>query len=38
MPNAEPLTASQKFHWRAFMRIIATVPRQVDRDMVQATR
>ena len=28
MPNTDPLTASQQFHWRAFMRIIVTVPRE----------
>jgi hypothetical protein len=37
MPNAEPLTASLKFLWRALRRVIVTLPRELDREMVQAT-
>jgi DNA-binding MarR family transcriptional regulator len=36
MPKAEPLTASEELFWRALMRILLTLPRHLDRDMVQA--
>jgi DNA-binding MarR family transcriptional regulator len=35
MPKVLPLTASEEMFWRAVMRIITTLPRQLDRDMVQ---
>src|SRR5580658_6826876 len=36
MPKMEPLTASEELFWRALMRILLTLPRHLDRDMVQA--
>jgi DNA-binding MarR family transcriptional regulator len=36
MPKVEPLTASEELFWRALMRILLTLPRHLDRDMVQA--
>jgi DNA-binding MarR family transcriptional regulator len=36
MPKLEPLTESEERFWRALMRILITLPRQLDKDMVQA--
>ena len=36
MPKVEPLNADEELFWRALMRIILTLPRHLDRDMVQA--
>jgi DNA-binding MarR family transcriptional regulator len=36
MPKVEPLTASEELFWRALMRILITLPRYMDRDLVQA--
>ena len=36
MPKVEPLSASEELFWRALMRIVITLPRHLDRDMVQA--
>jgi len=36
MPKVEPLNANEELFWRALMRIILTLPRHLDRDMVQA--
>jgi DNA-binding MarR family transcriptional regulator len=37
MPPAEPLTASEEAMWRALMRVVVALPRQLDTDMVRAT-
>src|SRR5580698_8801669 len=36
MPKVEPLTPEEELFWRALMRIVLTMPRHLDRDMVQA--
>src|SRR3984885_13097031 len=36
MPKVEPLTPEEELFWRALMRILLTLPRHLDRDMVQA--
>jgi DNA-binding MarR family transcriptional regulator len=36
MPKVEPLTASEELFWRALMRILLTLPRHLERDMIQA--
>jgi hypothetical protein len=36
MPKVEPLNANEELFWRALMRIILTLPRHLDRGMVQA--
>jgi DNA-binding MarR family transcriptional regulator len=35
MPKVEPLSPSEELFWRALMRLVLTLPRQLDRDMVQ---
>ncbi len=37
MPKVKPLTASEERFWRALMRILITLPRHLDRDMIQTT-
>jgi DNA-binding MarR family transcriptional regulator len=37
MPNVEPLTASEEALWRALMRIVVTLPRLLDGDLVRST-
>jgi DNA-binding MarR family transcriptional regulator len=36
MPKVKPLNANEELFWRALMRILLTLPRHLDRDMVQA--
>jgi DNA-binding MarR family transcriptional regulator len=36
MAKVEPLSASEELFWRALMRILLTLPRHLDRDIVQA--
>jgi DNA-binding MarR family transcriptional regulator len=36
MPKDPPLGASEELFWRSLMRIVITLPRHLDRDMVQA--
>src|SRR5580698_4560546 len=36
MPKVEPLTPEEELFWRALMRIVLTMPRHLDRDMVRA--
>ena len=35
--NPEPLTATEELFWRALMRIVVSLPRQLHDDMVRAT-
>ena len=37
MANPEPLTPAEEMFWRALMRIVLTLPRQLQSDMVRAT-
>ena len=37
MPNVEPLTPSEEALWRALMRIVVTLPRLLDGDLVRST-
>jgi DNA-binding MarR family transcriptional regulator len=36
MAKAKPLNANEELFWRALMRIVITLPRHLDRDMIQA--
>jgi DNA-binding MarR family transcriptional regulator len=36
MAKVEPLNSQEELFWRAFMRIVLTLPRHLDRDLVQA--
>ena len=36
MPKVESLNANEELFWRSLMRIVLTLPRHLDRDMVQA--
>jgi DNA-binding MarR family transcriptional regulator len=36
MAKVEPLNSREELFWRAFMRIVLTLPRHLDRDLVQA--
>jgi DNA-binding MarR family transcriptional regulator len=36
MAKAKPLNTDEELFWRALMRIVTTLPRHLDRDMVQA--
>jgi hypothetical protein len=36
MPKVKSLNANEELFWRALMRIVLTLPRHLDRDMVQA--
>jgi DNA-binding MarR family transcriptional regulator len=36
VPNIEPLTQTEELFWRALMRLMIALPRQLDRDLVQA--
>jgi DNA-binding MarR family transcriptional regulator len=36
MPKVRPLNADEELFWRALMRLLITLPRQLDRDMIQA--
>ena len=37
MANPEPLTPTEELFWRALMRIVLSLPRQLHNDMVRAT-
>ena len=37
MADIEPLTATEEAFWRALMRIVLTLPRHLNNDMVRAT-
>ena len=37
VPNSEPLTPTEEMFWRALMRIVLSLPRQLHNDMVRAT-
>jgi DNA-binding MarR family transcriptional regulator len=37
VPNPEPLTPTEELFWRALMRIVLSLPRQLHDDMVRAT-
>src|ERR1700692_388462 len=37
MANPEPLTPTEELFWRALMRIVLSLPRQLHTDMVRAT-
>ena len=37
VPNDQPLTSEEEVLWRALMRIVVALPRQLDSDMVRAT-
>jgi DNA-binding MarR family transcriptional regulator len=37
MANPEPLTPTEELFWRALMRIVLSLPRQLHHDMVRAT-
>ena len=36
MPNDEPLTTDEEVLWRALMRIVVALPRELDSDLVRA--
>ena len=37
MANPEPLTPTEEMFWRALMRIVLCLPRQLHEDMVRAS-
>jgi DNA-binding MarR family transcriptional regulator len=37
VPKDQPLTAEEEILWRALMRIVVALPRELDSDMVRAT-
>jgi DNA-binding MarR family transcriptional regulator len=37
MANPEPLTSAEEQFWRALMRIVLTLPRQLHEDMIRST-
>src|SRR6478735_12516514 len=37
MPKDQPLNSDEELLWRALMRIVVALPRQLDSDMVRAT-
>ena len=37
MPKDQPLTAEEEVLWRALMRIVVALPRELDSDLVRAT-
>jgi hypothetical protein len=37
VPKDQPLAADEEVLWRALMRIVVALPRELDSDMVRAT-